>query len=430
MLFAKPAGQIIVVVLFASLLLAAPFFKFILPFIILGAALAAILRGHPDQRKFLIRWMLVALAARLIFLAIVQFAPVTREPFPFFFLDDQSYHRWSEQIAQRWHQDETPRIWTDAEIGTLQTGYYYFVSGIYYALGANPAFPLLLNPLFGALLCLLVFRLAGLLLDDDAARKSMILCALNPVFWFWSSFLLKDTLLVVFFVLALVLYLEWRRRANLIILAALLSVGYFLFLLRVPSLMVVLLTIFLYEMLNRPRKGLLLALAGAGIFLAVAGRAIILVRDVEDQIIYSFLNALPDAGLTYRGALKYLARGVPKLFLAPYGWVFAHYFTPFYFLYIGQWFLYLYLFPQALTGYIRLIGENKRTALWLIVPVVIKCYLYLLTELSARHMLELMPLFTIAAAYALRRPLSQKFMLLYYISLVAFMLLHLLTLLR
>ena len=94
----------------------------------------------------------------------------------------------------------------------------------------------------------------------------------------------------------------------------------------------------------------------------------------------------------------------------------------------GQWFFYLYLFPHALAGYIRLIGENRRTALWLIIPVVIKCYLYLLTELSARHMLELMPLFTVAAAYALRRPLTQRFMLLYYISLVAFMLLHLLTL--
>ena len=428
MLFEKPSAQIIIIVLLGGMLLAAPFGKFILPFVVLGAALAAILYGHPEQRKFLVRWMLAALAARLLFLAIVQFAPVTREPFPFFFLDDQSYHRWSKQIAQRWHQGEMPRVWTDAEVGTLQTGYYYFISGIYYVMGANPVFPLLLNSLFGSLLCLLVFRLAELLLDDRAARWSMILCAVNPVFWFWSSFLLKDTLLAVFFVLALVLYIEWRRKRNLIIFAALLPTAYFLFLIRVPSLMVVLAAIFIYELLESPRKGLLLALAGAGAALAVAGRAINLARDVEDQIIYSFLNALPDAGLTYRGALKYLARGVPRLFLAPYGWVFAHYFTPFYFLYIGQWFFYLYLFPHALAGCIRLISENKRTALWLIIPVVIKCYLYLLTELSARHMLELMPLFTVAAAYALRRPLTQRFMFLYYISLVAFMLLHLLTL--
>lgn len=428
MLIKKLLIPLAALLVLACLLWAFPFVKFLLPFIILCAALIAILCGHAEQRKFLIRWTLFALAVRLLFLAIVQFAPVTREPFPFFFLDDQSYHRWSEQIAQRWNQGEIPRIWTDAEIGTLQTGYYYFVSGIYYVVGAKPIFPLLLNPLFGALLCLLVFRLAELLLDSDAARKTMILCALNPVFWFWSSFLLKDTLLVVFFVLALVLYLEWRRRRNILIFAALFPTAYFLFLLRVPSLMVVLAAIFIYEMIESPRKGMLLALAVGGILVAVAGRAIILVRDVEDQILYSFLNALPDAGLTYRGALKYLARGVPKLFLAPYGWVFAHYFTPFYFLYAGQWFLYLYLFPHALAGYIRLIGENRRTALWLIVPVVIKCYLYLLTELSARHMLELMPLFTIAAAYALRRPLSQKFMLAYYIALVAFMLFHLLTL--
>ena len=122
MLFEKPSAQIIIIVLLGGMLLAAPFGKFILPFVVLGAALAAILYGHPEQRKFLVRWMLAALAARLLFLAIVQFAPVTREPFPFFFLDDQSYHRWSKEIAQRWHQGEMPRVWTDAEVGTLQPG--------------------------------------------------------------------------------------------------------------------------------------------------------------------------------------------------------------------------------------------------------------------------------------------------------------------
>ena len=418
--------KILFIIFVSALIFLIPSFKYLFPFMILIWQIFFILRKNRDHRRFLFKWVLIALFLRFAFLFIVQFVPAKYHEPPFFFLDDKSYHSWSENIAERWHQGERPRVWTDAEIGTLQTGYYYFVSGIYYVFGSRPFLPLFLNPFVGALLCILIFRLAQILLNDNIKTKAVILVACNPVFWFWSSFVLKDTLLTLFFILTLLLYLEYRLSRSALYLFFFCLVSYFLALLRIHSLFAIILTILVYEMMISTRKKKVLVFCFVSIVIALAGRYFILVRDIEDQIVYSFLNALPDAGRTHLGALKYIIKGIPRLFLAPYAWVFADYFTPQYFLYPGQWFLYLYVLPFAISGAVQIVKENRMICIFLLFPIIVKGFLYLmvLSGSAQRHMVELMPLITLLAAYGYgtKKRLTQKFMILYFGCLTAFML--------
>lgn len=427
--FSAPSVKIASIVIFSALLLFVPSFKYILPFVILTGYIFVIFKKSADDRRFLAKWFLIALSVRLVYLCLVQFVPAKYHEAPFFFLDDQSYHSWSVSISERWHQGERPRVWTDSEIGTLQTGYYYFISGIYYILGKSPYLPLLLNPLLGALLCILIYRFALVTLNETAQKKAVILTALNPVFWYWSCFILKDTLLTLLFIFTLVLYLEFKYTKNRLYLYFLFVVSYFLAILRVPSFMVIILSILLYEFIISTRKTTVLVICLAGILVAVIGRRFILVRDIEDQMLYSFLNALPDSGKTHLGTLKYIIKGIPRFFLAPYGWVIADYFTVDYFLYPGQWFLYLFLLPFAISGAMQMVKDNKTICLFILFPIILKGYLYLivLSGSAQRHMVELMPFLILMAVYGLRKALSQKFMILYFGAFVTFMLVQFLS---
>jgi len=420
----SPAFKISFIIIVSALIFLIPSFKYLFPFMILIWQLFLILRKNRDHGRFLFQWVLIALFLRFAYLCIVQFVPVKYHQPPFFFLDDKSYHSWSANIAERWHQGEMPRVWTDAEVGTLQTGYYYFVSGIYYVFGANPFLPLFLNPFLGALLCILVYRLAQIVFHDNMETRSVILVACNPVFWFWSSFVLKDTLLTLFFILTLVLYLEYRLSRNALRLFFFCLASYFLALLRIHSLFAVVLTILVYELMIPAGKKRVLVFCFLSVVIALVGRYFTLVRDIEDQIVYSFLNALPDAGRTHLGALKYIIKGIPRLFLAPYAWVFADYFTAQYFLYPGQWFLYLYVLPFAVSGAVQIVKENRTICLFILFPIIVKGSLYLmvLSGSAQRHMVELMPLITILAAYGIKKRLTQKFMILYFGCLIGFML--------
>jgi hypothetical protein len=421
-----PWGKIALIIIISILLFFVPSFKYILPFLILSGFILFVFLKSGDDRRFLARWFLIALSVRLVYLCIVQFVPVKYHDPPFFFLDDKSYHSWSVSISERWHQGQRPRVWTDSEIGTLQTGYYYFISGLYYFFGKSPYIPLLLNPLLGALICILMYRFALATLNEKAQKKAMILTALNPVFWFWSSFILKDTLLTLLFVFALLLYLEFKNTKNWVYLYFFFCVSYFLALLRVPSFMVIITTILVYEFIVSKKKFSILGICIAGILAALIGRYFILIKDIEDQVIYSFLNALPDSGKTHLGTLKYIIKGIPRFFLAPYGWVFADYFTPEYFLYPGQWFLYLFLLPYAISGAMGMVKDNRVICLFILFPIILKGYLYLivLSGSAQRHMVELMPLLTLMAVYGMRKPLTQRFMILYFGAFVSFMLIQ------
>jgi hypothetical protein len=427
--FFAPSVRIALIIIFSILLLFLPSVKYILPFVILTCYVFFIFRKSGNDARFLAKWFLIALSVRLVYLCLVQFVPAIYHETPFFFLDDKSYHLWSVNISERWHQGERPRIWTDSEIGTLQTGYYYFISGVYYILGKSPYIPLLLNPLLGALICILIYRFAHIALNEKAQRKAVILTALNPVFWYWSCFILKDTLLTLFFVFTLVLYLEFKNTKNWLYLYFFFVVSCFLAILRVPSFMVIILTILLYEFINSTKKTAVLLICLAGILFAIIGRRFILVKDIEDQILYSFLNALPDSGKTFPGTLKYIIKGIPRFFLAPYGWVIADYFTPEYFLYPGQWFLYLFLLPYAISGAIQMVRDNKTICLFILFPIILKGYLYLivLSGSAQRHLVELMPLLILMAVYGLRKALSQRFMILYFGAFVSFMLVQFLS---
>ncbi|MBN1902934.1 hypothetical protein JW926_16545, partial [Candidatus Sumerlaeota bacterium] len=185
----------------------------------------------------------------------------------------------------------------------------------------------------------------------------------------------------------------------------------------------------IYEFIVSKRKYVILAIFVSGFIVALIGRRIILVRDIEDQMLYSFLNALPDSGKTHLGTLKYIIRGIPRFFLAPYGWVIANYFTPEYFLYPGQWFLYLYLLPYAISGTISMIKSNKTICLFIFFPILLKAYfiLIVMSGSAQRHLVELMPLFILMAVYGLRKPLSQRFMIFYFGAFALFMLVQFLS---
>lgn len=419
-------SQLYIIIIFILFVFFFPSFRYFLPFLFLVYTTLNIVSCNCNNRKFFLNWFLIGLFARYVFLLIVQFQPFHEHTFPFYFLDDKAYHSHSERISEYWRLGEYPDISSEGEIGSLQTGYYRLISAIYYLFGAKPVIPLLLNPIFGVILCFLIYRLTELIFDKSLAKKAFIISIMNPIFWFWSSFLLKDILLCCFFVLTLISYLEYKQKNSILFLFIFFISGFYLLLLRIPSLVTIVITISVFEILNAKHRKYIFILLGVFVLLAIVLWFFSKFEELEEQIAFSFLNTLPDVGRTHSGAIKYLISGIPKLFLSPYAWVFANYFTPYYFLYPGQWFVYLYLLPFAISGAYLLIKENYYPAIWLIFPIIIKFMLFLLSYggSAPRHSLELMPLIIVFACYGLKRPLSQRFMTIYYGGLITYMVAH------
>jgi len=413
---------------------------FTLPYIALVATLIISWRRlDKETSRFLFIATTCTLILHIIYAICLQRMPVPRHG-RFFFIDEYGYDRYSWAIASEWRAGHFPSLWTDKYLGTLHTGWNRILAAVYYVFGHKPDIPIMLNILMSALLTPLCFFTARALFPQNSATHNekcvsstpdktvALLCAVYFSFAFWAAFLMRDIFISVLFLCGLYLILILYNRWNIWAMAALAACLCGLMILRIYSVGALLLGPAAYLLLmHREHKKAWLALVACAAVLILA-RVFIPMRDYQNQVIYTFLNNLPDEGKTVWGSLYHCARGVPRFFLAPYAW----YISPRppvidYMLYPGQWVLYLLILPYALKGLWLLIRENTVGSLFVIAPIIPSVFLFLLAYGGSvpRQRVYLEPLFILFAAWGLyRKDKARGIPIFWYVILLLFIAAH------
>ena len=407
-----------------------PLLRYVLPFGFLGYLVGkGVWSCGAEQRRFLLFIVIVALVLRLLYAFMIQSLPV-RSAEGFFFPDEGSYDVFSEKIAGDWHAGVFPELWKDTYLGTLHTGYYRILAAVYYVLGHRRFVAILLNVLAASLVPVLLYFLGLRLINERGARWAALLGVVHPSFWFWNAFLIKDAFHIVFFLFLLWVLLRLVERVNYVDLLAALGGVFFLSLLRVYSSATLVATLVAYLMFFAPRKRWYWIAAVGLVVLLLAGRVVFYVRSYEDQIIYSFLNMLPDEISNHWRLAKHLVRGIPRFVLAPYAWYFSGTYDVHYFLYPGQWVLYLVILPFALKGCAVVLREDRREWFFLLFPIVVSCFVFLLAFRGSvpRQRLSLEALFILMAAMGLQRKGSKGVVVSWYVFFGLFVTVHIISL--
>jgi hypothetical protein len=414
----------------AVLLWQVPLLRYVLPFALLGYLIGKGIWGcSAEQRRFLLIVVIVALVLRGLYALMIEGLP-GRPAEGFFFPDEGSYDVFSEKIARDWHTGIFPELWKDTYLGTLHTGYYRILATVYYAVGHRPAVAILLNVLVASLVPVLLYFLGLRLIDERGARWAALLGMLHPSFWFWNAFLIKDAFHIVFFLFLLWVLLRLVERVSYVDVLAALGGVFFLSLLRVYSSATLVATLVAYLMFFSKRKRWYWIAGGGLLALLLVGRLVFYVRSYEDQIIYSFLNMLPDEIINHWRLVKHLVRGIPRFVLAPYAWYFSGTFDVHYLLYPGQWFLYLLILPFALKGCAVVFKEDRREWFFLLFPIAVNCFVFLLAYRGSvpRQRLSLEALFILMAAMGFQRKGYRGVLASWYVLFGLFVIAHIISL--
>lgn len=184
-------------------------------------ALLLVARTRED-RRFLVRLFLIALAVRVIVAGIVYQFDFRGIIAPDYGTYDnhgnELYKYWTGQLQGEFHGFPFTRR------SKSGWGFYYFVAGIYYLIGRNAFAFQLVCCLIGAAAVVLVNRIAYLIYPDQrTARLAGILAAVSPSMIIWTSQGIKEG--PITFLLCLSLYLTLRMSRKITIADSLLLIG-------------------------------------------------------------------------------------------------------------------------------------------------------------------------------------------------------------
>lgn len=161
-----------------------------------SAPVFIILARRPEQRTFLMRLFILALAIRII-LAMVIYVGHMEE---FFGGDANTYDTYGQSLVEAWHGDEYHASKYNDFIysGASAWGMLYLVAGVYEAVGTNMLAIQLINAAVGAATAIVIYHAAQTLFNNTRVSKlAAILVAFFPSLVLWSSQALKDALIIL-----------------------------------------------------------------------------------------------------------------------------------------------------------------------------------------------------------------------------------------
>lgn len=355
----------------------------------------------------------------------------------FYHKDDAHYDQWGQTIAASWSQGEFLPLSRRELIGSLHTGYYRLVAAVYVIAGHRPPVVLGLNLLACALLPLGLFALGRQFGTEPVAHRAAWIGALYPSFWFFSAFLMRDVWITLFFLAAMTALLSLPGLAAppdsrwLTPLLFFLAFLFQLFILRFYLALIVAGAWSIYELALGPRK------KRAAWITAACAAALLLMRlhpalaHLQDRVVLSILWSIPQHLERLDAVAWQFAAGLIKLFLAPFAWATTGGYTIDYFLWPGQWMLYLLILPWGLWGIIHCVRARQSIAFLLILPCIAAAFGFALAYEGSvprqRMFLDalLIVLAARASANANARPAGQeRFLAAYYTLFALFVAAH------
>jgi Gpi18-like mannosyltransferase len=142
---------------------------------------------NEDDRKFVMIVWAVALGLRLLMAVVIYGIDLRENIAP----DWRTYDFFGNALMQTWQGLKlTGAEWLLQSSATYRSGWgmYYYVAAVYYIIGRNALAIQLLNCIFGASSCILIYRISQLVIPvQRVARLSAVLCALSPSMLIWTS---------------------------------------------------------------------------------------------------------------------------------------------------------------------------------------------------------------------------------------------------
>jgi hypothetical protein len=174
-----------------------------------------ILRSHTPDQKFLLRVFIAALAVRYL-LAYVVFS---RNLQAFLGGDAITYDAFGYALAQSWRGLVDPHAYWLLNYSSPERsgfGMFYFVAGVYYAIGQNPLAIQLINCAFGAAVCIVGYKIALFVYPNEkVARTVAVMTAFSPSLILWTSQELKDGPIVLCLSLCILFTLQVCKKVGI-----------------------------------------------------------------------------------------------------------------------------------------------------------------------------------------------------------------------
>jgi Dolichyl-phosphate-mannose-protein mannosyltransferase len=162
----------------------------------LGVAVA-FLTGHsiaPEERRWVVRTMLLALSLRLTVAFVFEMFPVLR----IFHEDASGYEGAAVRMALAWGGRYPPY-----ELSGTNTGFYWLGGLVCYLFGPYPLNVPMMNGVIGTATVFLIYRLGRQFFHVAVCRFATRLVAYVPSMILWSAIALKDALMTFLIVWAL-----------------------------------------------------------------------------------------------------------------------------------------------------------------------------------------------------------------------------------
>lgn len=196
--------------------------------------------------------------------------------------DEMVYYRVANEAVDVW-KDQTIRdaylhIYSSYKNDISNTGFSTFLMFPIYIVGLSPVLIKIFLCFVGSIVVVRGYKLTRLLIEEPAARLAGILLVLYPVSWFYSGIMLKESIMVLLMIEALILMVKTQRSFKL---------HYLL----MELLFIILLFFF------RPAISILLILvSGFSFFIQLKRRPLILSVFLAGVIILTFVYFLKSTG--------------------------------------------------------------------------------------------------------------------------------------
>lgn len=171
--------------------------------------------GKLIEKTFNRKVFLTSLVIRVVMVFILYwfFEAMTGQPYMFESADEQLYNElgtWFTRSIREGKWNEEFYTWVTENVDLSDWGFPFYIGAVYYVTDDSVIAVRLLNALWSALTCLLVYKLGKRNFGESAGRTAAIFMMLEPHYIIYCGFHLKETLMIFL----LVLFLE---RADLLL---------------------------------------------------------------------------------------------------------------------------------------------------------------------------------------------------------------------
>ena len=173
-----------------------------------------IMRSRTPDQRFLIRLFMATLGLRCVLAYIIY----SRHLQQFLGADADTYDAFGYALMQSWGglvDPNAPWLARYTSPNTSGFGMYYFVAGLYYAIGQNPFAVQLINCALGAGVCIAAYKVTILVYPSErVARMVAIMTAFSPSLVLWTSQGLKDGPIMLCLCMCALYALKVRERVE------------------------------------------------------------------------------------------------------------------------------------------------------------------------------------------------------------------------